>query len=155
MPSDTVMTGESGFEARTGHEHGEVFDDTRQQQVLQAWKSLRQIRCLTLPEHPQLPAEWEKNRPLQAIGLALEAGGTAFCALDEHGAVQHTGVQLTLDSPTVVRVVWRHRRGERPSDAGDVALGRCVGVLAQAGWDALLYRAGRTRYVIVQPGLDG
>ncbi|MEY9967044.1 hypothetical protein ABIA33_005109 [Streptacidiphilus sp. MAP12-16] len=148
------MTRESGFVARTGHELDNAIGEGRRQQVAQAWESLRQIRLLTQPEHPELPAAWERNRLLQAVGLALEAADTSFCALDEHGAVDHTGVQLTLDTPALVRGVWRHRRGERPIDAGDEALGRCAEILRQAGWDALLYRAGRTRYILVQPRRD-
>ncbi|WP_236652126.1 hypothetical protein [Streptacidiphilus neutrinimicus] len=91
---------------------------------------------------------------MQAVALALEAAGISFCEVDDQGAVAHEGVQLSQDDPVLVRVVWRHRRGERPVDAGEARLGEAASVLDRAGWDALLYRARGSRYLLVEPGRD-
>jgi hypothetical protein len=91
---------------------------------------------------------------LQAVGLALEAADISFCEVDDQGAVVHDGVQLSLDSQSAatVRVVWRHRRGRRPVDAGEARLREAADVLGRHGWDALLYRAQGARYLLVEPG---
>ncbi|MEY9849412.1 hypothetical protein [Streptacidiphilus sp. MAP5-3] len=145
-------SGQAGFTARTGHEvAGQVVGD-RAPAVAQAWESLQQIRRLMQPEHPDLPAPWERARPLQAVGLALEAAGAAFCALDGQGAVVEDGLQISVERPGVLRVVWQHRRGHRPVDAGEAHLGEAARVLGEAGWDALVYRAGRQRFLLVEAG---
>ena len=64
------------------------------------------------------------------------------------------GVQLQ-EGRGQVRVTWRYRRGERPVEAGEADLGAATRALERAGWDALLYRAGRMRYLLVEPGRDG
>jgi hypothetical protein len=151
------MTGDaSGFTARTGYERPEqlspAFTAARPGQVAQAWQSLLQIRRLTRPDHPELPAAWEHSRPLQAVGLALEAEGLPFAAVDAQGVVLDSGLQLTQERPGVVRAEWAPRRGERPPDAGESQLQAAAAAAGHAGWDALLYRAGRTRYLLIEPG---
>jgi hypothetical protein len=145
------MTGDGGFIARTGHEPREQATEARARQVAQAWESLLQIRRLVQPDHPHLPAPWESAQPVRTIALALEAAGVPICAVNgdvvvEDGAVVEPGERGEI------RVTWRYRRGKRPIDAGEADLGAAAGALTGAGWDALLYRAGRARYLLVEPG---
>jgi hypothetical protein len=140
-----------GFNIRTGHELPDAFEGGRAQQAAQAWESLLRIRRLVQPDHPDLPAPWERAQPLRAVALALEAAGIAFCAVDGDMVVEG-GVQLQQEEHGRVRVTWRHRRGERPADAGEADLGAAADALGLVGWDALLYRAGRARYLLVEPG---
>jgi hypothetical protein len=58
------VTGGAGFPARTGREQPDSISADRLQQVAQAWESLLQIRRLTQPEHPDLPAARERTRPV-------------------------------------------------------------------------------------------
>ncbi|WP_037604473.1 hypothetical protein [Streptacidiphilus rugosus] len=146
------MTGVSGFAARTGHERPEELTADRPAQVAQAWESLRQIRRITQAEEPELPAPWERNRPVQAVGLALEAMGVDFAGVDGQGTVVASGVRLSEERQGVVRAEWVSRRGERPADAGEARLGEAAEAAGRAGWDALLYRAGRSRYLLIEPG---
>jgi hypothetical protein len=76
--------------------------------------------------------------------------GIAFCAVDGDVVVDG-GVQLRQEEQGRVRVTLRHRRGERPADAGEANLGAAADALGLVGWDALLYRAGRTRYLLIEP----
>jgi hypothetical protein len=145
------MTSASGFAARTGHEPAGAVGADRGGQVAQAWESLQQIRRLVQPEHPDLPAPWERAHPVRAVALALEAAGTPFCTVDGDDVID-SGVQLRSEAQDSVRVTWRYRRGRRPVDAGEADLGTAAEALAGAGWDALLYRAGRSRFLLVEPG---
>lgn len=147
----------TAFTARTGHEPelpdaATEAERARAAQAREAWASLLRIRRLVQPEHPDLPAPWERARPLQAVGLALEAGGVPFARLDAEGAPARSGVQLTeAAAPGTVRAVWAARRGDRPTDGGEAHLTRCAELLAAAGWEALLYRAPRHRFLTVEP----
>jgi hypothetical protein len=146
------VTGGSAFAARSGHERFDELPAGRQNQVAQAWESLLQIRRLTQAAEPELPAPWERNRPLQAVGLALEAFGLDFAAVDDAGAVVRSGVTLVEERQGVVRAEWANRRGERPVDGGEARLAEAAEAAGRAGWDALLYRAGRSRYLLIEPG---
>jgi hypothetical protein len=84
--------------------------------------------------------------------LALEAAGVEFAGVGEEGTIVHSGVRLTREGPAVVRVDWLNRRGERPIDAGEARLRQTAEAAGRAGWDALLYRAGRSRYLLIEPG---
>jgi hypothetical protein len=77
--------------------------------------------------------------------------GISFRAVDSDVGVAG-GVQLQQEEHGRVRVTWRHRRGERPADAGGAKLGAAADALGLVGWDALLYRTGPTRYLLIEPG---
>jgi hypothetical protein len=144
------VTGD-GLPARTGHEPPGTVAEGRPRQVAQAWESLQQIRRLLQPEQPEHPAPWERAQPLRAVALTLEAAGISFCAVDVDDAVAQSGVQVQSEESGRVRVTWRYRRGCRPVDAGEADLGAAAEALRRAGWDALLYRAGRKRFLLVEP----
>jgi hypothetical protein len=144
------VTSSEGFSVRTGHESAAELplDRHRGREVAQAWESLLRIRRLAQPERAEVPAAWERAQPLRAVSLALEAAGVAFCSV-EQDAVVTSGVQLRQEGRGQVRVVWRYRRGHRPPDNGEADLAAAARALGEAGWDALLYRAGRERYLLV------
>lgn len=148
------MTGAPGFAARTGHEPPEPVAgaeaEARAQQVAQAWESLLRIRYLVQPGHPDLPAPWERAQPVRAVALALEADGVPICAVDGEAVVEG-GAVVDPEGSGGARVTWRYRRGQRAVDAGEADLGTAADALGRAGWDALLYRAGRARYLLVEP----
>lgn len=89
--------------------------------------------------------------PEIAARLRPLAAGIPFAAVDGEGVVG-SGVQLLPDEGGRVRVTWAYRRGERPVDVGEADLRGAAEVLGSAGWDALLYRAGRGRFLLVEPG---
>ncbi|MEY9850293.1 hypothetical protein [Streptacidiphilus sp. MAP5-3] len=74
---------------------------------------------------------------------ALEAAGVPPCAVDGDVVVDG-GAVAEAEKRGQVRVAWRYRRGGRPADAGEADLGAAARALVLVGWDALLYRAGRT-----------
>lgn len=110
-----------GFTIRTGHEPPDTHAADRPEQVAQAWEALLQIRRLVQPDHPNLPAPWERAQPLRAVALGLEAAEVSFAAMDGQ-VVVGSGVQLDMDEGGLVRVTWRYRRGHRAVDAGEAAV---------------------------------
>ncbi|RAG85906.1 hypothetical protein DN069_09010 [Streptacidiphilus pinicola] len=74
-----------------------------------------------------------------------------ICAV-EGDLVVASGAVVEPAEPGGARVTWRYQRGHRAVDAGEADLGAAVAALGSAGWDALLYRAGRGRYLLVEPG---
>ncbi|WP_042390275.1 hypothetical protein [Streptacidiphilus melanogenes] len=145
------MTGDTSFAARTGHEPPEQAPEGRARQVAQAWESVLQIRRLVQPDHPDLPAPWERAQQVRAVALALEAAGVPLCAFDGDVVVM-SGAVVEAEAHTGTGVTWRYQRGQRAADAGEADLGTAADALRRAGWDALLYRAGRSRYLLVEPG---
>lgn len=146
------MNDTEGFVVRTGHESPGALAGDRDRQVASAWESLQRIRRLVQPDVPDLPAPWERAQPVRAVALALEAAGIPFCTVDDADGVAASGVQLQPDDGDRVRVTYRYARGERPVDAGEADLGAARVALGNAGWDALLYRAGRNRFLVAEPG---
>jgi hypothetical protein len=146
------MNDTEGFVVRTGHEPPGALAADRDRQVASAWESLQRIRHLVQPQTPDLPAPWERAQPVRAVALALEAAGIPFCTVDDAGVVAGSGVQLQPEGDDRVRVTCCYARGERPVDAGEADLGAAREALGNAGWDALLYRAGRNRFLVVEPG---
>ncbi|MBF9067212.1 hypothetical protein I2501_04045 [Streptacidiphilus sp. NEAU-YB345] len=128
--------------------------EDRAQQVAQAWESLLRIRGLVQPDHSELPAPWERAQPVRAVALALEAAGVPICAVDGDAVVEG-GAVVEPEERGGTRVTWRYLRGQRAVDAGEADLGAAADALGRAGWDALLYRAGRVRYLLVEPGRGG
>ncbi|WP_042422366.1 hypothetical protein [Streptacidiphilus anmyonensis] len=136
---------------RTGHEPPERDPEARARQVAQAWESLLQIRRLVQTDHPDLPAPWEQAQPVRAVALAVEAFGVPLCAVDGDVVVE-SGAAVETENRGGVRVLWRYRRGHRAVDAGEADLAAAAELLGQAGWDALLYRAGPRRFLLAEPG---
>ncbi|MFJ6938062.1 hypothetical protein [Streptomyces sp. NPDC101132] len=130
----------------------------RAAEVRAAYEGLRQIRRLVnaagdgRPGDPtERPAPWERERPLRAVSLALEAAGVPASAVDGAGRRTETGyVVRDGEEPGTVRVSWLGPPGGRAAEEEAARLAECRSVLERAGWDALLYRGARhRRYVEV------
>ncbi|MEY9877943.1 hypothetical protein ABH931_007467 [Streptacidiphilus sp. MAP12-33] len=149
-PSGATAGGD-GFTVRTGHQPQDTSGAHRAHQVAQAWESLLQIRRLVQPDHADLPAPWERAQSVRAVALALEAAGVPIRAVDGDQVVEAGAVVEGADRGGV-RVSWGYQRGHRPVDAGEADLRAAADALGQAGWDALLYRSGPRRFLLVEPG---
>ncbi|GAA1190506.1 hypothetical protein GCM10009654_54970 [Streptomyces hebeiensis] len=139
-----------GFEAATGD--GPVPGRTpgeRAAEVRVAFEGLVQIRRLThtgAGDPASVPAPWERQRPVRAVALVLEAGGLAPSAVDAEGRRTATGYRVSAgERPASVRVEWLGPPGGGAAADEERALGECAAALAPLGWEALLYRGPRRR----------
>ncbi|QGV77452.1 hypothetical protein [Streptomyces ficellus] len=153
------MTDES-FEAATGDGPAPPVTpgaaERRAAGVRVAFEGLLQIRRLTNTgggDPEAVPAVWERNRPVRAVALALEAAGTAPSAVDAEGRRVATGYRVgPEEEPGTVRVEWLGPPGGGAAHEEEDALGRCARVLDRLGWEALLYRGPRRRrFLQVEP----
>lgn len=139
-----------GFEAATGD--GPVCGTTpqaRAAEVRVAFEGLLQIRRLThtgVGDPAAVPAEWERQRPVRAVALALEATGLPASAVDGSGLRVATGFCVRPgERRATVRVEWLGPHGGGAAQDEERALTECAAVLARLGWEALLYRGPRRR----------
>ncbi|MER7110059.1 hypothetical protein [Streptomyces sp. NPDC000229] len=153
------MTDE-GFEAATGEGPALPVTDgaagRRAAEVRVAFEGLLQIRRLTntVGGDPEaVPAVWERNQPVRAVALALEAAGIAPSAVDAEGRRVATGYRVAPgEVPGTVRVDWLGPPGGGAAQEEDAALGECARALGRLGWEALLYRGPRKRrFLEVEP----
>ncbi|ORT56624.1 hypothetical protein [Streptomyces sp. CB03238] len=123
--------------------------ERRAAEVRVAFEGLLQIRRLTNTaggDPAAVPAVWERNRPVRAVALALEAAGLAPSAVDAEGRRVATGYRVGPgEAPGTVRVEWLGPPGGGAAQEEERALGACARVLAPLGWEALLYRGPRKR----------
>ncbi|MFG2295943.1 hypothetical protein [Streptomyces sp. NPDC048603] len=123
----------------------------RAAEVRTAFEGLRQIRRVMRTEGP---AAWERERPLQAVPLALEASGFPPSAVDPAtGRRTATGYLATPGgTPGGVRVEWVGPPGSGAGSDEARRLAACADRLAELGWQSLLYRGphGR-RFLEVEP----
>ncbi|MGA5406518.1 hypothetical protein ACPCSC_04540 [Streptomyces lavendulocolor] len=153
------MTDE-GFEAATGDGPAPPATagaaERRAAEVRVAFEGLLQIRRLTGTaggDPAAVPAVWERNRPVRAVALALEAAGVAPSAVDAEGRRVATGYRVAPgEGPGTVRVEWVGPPGGGAAQQEEDALGACARVLGPLGWEALLYRGPRKRrFLEVEP----
>ncbi|WP_327238236.1 hypothetical protein OG349_33860 [Streptomyces sp. NBC_01317] len=149
--------GDGGFEAATGD--GPVpgaAPRVRAAEVRVAFEGLLQIRRLThtgTGDPVAVPAAWERQRPVRAVALVLEAAGIAPSAVDAAGRRVATGFQVREgERPGTVRVEWVGPPGGGAAQDEERALGGCAAELGRLGWEALLYRGpSRRRFLEVEP----
>ncbi|WP_149181642.1 hypothetical protein [Streptomyces sp. TRM49041] len=155
------MTGaDSGFEAATGDGPpppdpvadpvaGVAATERRAAEVRVAYEGLLQIRRLTNTaggDPRAVPAAWERNQPVRAVALALEAAGIPPSALDAEGRRVATGYRVGPgERPDSVRVEWLGPPGGGAAQGEETALAECARALERLGWEALLYRGPRKR----------
>ncbi|MFC4493477.1 hypothetical protein ACFPA8_04930 [Streptomyces ovatisporus] len=149
--SGTPRTDTTAFTPATGHEaldDGQVHARTAER----AWASLLEIRRVTA-EDMGLPAEWERQRPLHAVSLALQASGLPPAAIGSARRCLRSGYQVSRGpaAPRSVRVDWRQRPGsDDPSPREGLAT--CQDVLAARGWSSDQYLDARHRpYLVAGP----
>ncbi|MFF8293490.1 hypothetical protein ACF068_30320 [Streptomyces sp. NPDC016309] len=151
---------DDGFEAATGDGPAPPATDgaaeRRAAEVRVAFEGLLQIRRLTNTgggDPGAVPAEWERNRPVRAVALALEAAGIAPSAVGAEGRRVATGYRVAPgEGPGTVRVEWLGPPGAGAAQEEEGALAGCARVLAGLGWEALLYRGPRKRrFLEVEP----
>ncbi|GLF95937.1 hypothetical protein [Streptomyces yaizuensis] len=138
------------FEAATGDGPPTAGDAARTAEVQAAYAGLIQIRRLT----GTAPAPWERGRMVWAVALALEAGGVPPSAVAGDGARVAAGYRVVADAerPDAVRVEWAGPPGGAAPREAEGRLREGARVLAEAGWEALLYRgAGGRRFLEVEP----
>ncbi|QIQ06458.1 hypothetical protein [Streptomyces liangshanensis] len=146
-----------GFEAATGDGPAPGgAPEVRAAEVRVAFGGLLQIRRLThtgagAPE--AVPAAWERQRPVRAVALVLEAAGLAPSAVDAAGQPVATGFRVRAgERAGTVRVEWVGPPGGGAAQDEERALGRCASELTRLGWEALLYRGPRRRrFLEVEP----
>lgn len=157
----TAVTGAAGeaFEAATGD--GSAPPDAsaaerRAAEVRVAYEGLLQIRRLTSTaggDPRAVPAVWERNQPVRAVALALEAAGIPPSARDPDGRRVATGYRVGPgERPGAVRVEWLGPPGGGAAQDEESALAECARVLDRLGWEALQYRGPRKRrFLEVEP----
>ncbi|MFJ5228047.1 hypothetical protein [Streptomyces sp. NPDC088400] len=146
-----------GFEAATGD--GPAAGGTpqaRAAEVRVAFEGLLQIRRLThtgAGDPASVPAPWERQRPVRAVALALEASGMAASAVDASGRRTATGFRVGPgEEAGTVRVEWLGPHGGGAAQEEEQALAACAAALGRLGWEALLYRGPRRRrFLEVEP----
>ncbi|WP_046501685.1 hypothetical protein [Streptomyces odonnellii] len=145
------------FEAATGDGPAPgVEPRARAAEVRVAFEGLLQIRRMTFTgagDPASVPAPWERQRPVRAVALALEAAGLAPSAVDGAGLRTATGFRvLAGERPASVRVEWLGPAGSGAAQQEERALTECAAVLERLGWEALLYRGPRRhRFLEVEP----
>ncbi|WP_405999527.1 hypothetical protein [Streptomyces sp. NBC_00829] len=137
------------FEAATGDGPLRGESGARAAEVRVAYDGLLQIRRVT----GTAPAAWELRQMVSAVALALEAAGISPSAVDGSGARTRTGYRVRAsDSPGLVLVDWPGPPGGGAAQEEEPRLQQCVAALAEAGWEALMYRGPRRRrFLEVEP----
>ncbi|QES51648.1 hypothetical protein DEJ50_31145 [Streptomyces venezuelae] len=149
----TAAAGNGPFEAATGDGPAPAPEAVgrRAQEVRTAFEGLLQIRRVLAADGP---AGWEREQPLRAVAVALEAAGLPPSAVDPvTGARLATGYVATPgDGPGLVRVTWSGPAGSRAAEQEERQLAACAEVLEHLGWHTLLYRGPRRRrFLEVEP----
>ncbi|MFE0421569.1 hypothetical protein [Streptomyces sp. NPDC058953] len=125
-------------------------EEVRMAEVRTAYAGLLQIRRLS----GAVPAAWERNQPVRAVALTLEAAGLPPSSVTATGERAATGYRVAPGPrPGTARVEWLGPPGGGARNEAGVRLRACVAALESAGgWDALLYRGERGhRYIEVEP----
>jgi hypothetical protein len=116
---------------------GPAAPPRRAAEVAAAWSGLLEIRRVLLDGDTARPAPWERERPVHAVALALEAGG--------HSPASGYAVSPVDRQPGLVEVAWR-------GDDAVASLAACRRLLEEYGWQGTLHRDrhGRT-FLLVSP----
>lgn len=151
--------GTQQFEVATGDEclpDGTV--ESRAVEVQGALNGLLQIRRLMnahLDAPEAVPAEWERQQPVRAVALILEAAGVLPSSVDTNGVRITTGYRVHRPEPGgtgPVRVEWVGPHGSGAVYEQQQKLRRCAEALGDRGWPVLEYRgARRQRYLEAEP----
>ncbi|MER5928829.1 hypothetical protein [Streptomyces sp. NPDC002054] len=146
-------SGPGPFEAATGDEPAPApgAAGRRAVEVRTAFEGLLQIRRVMGADGP---AVWEREQPLRAVAVALEAAGLPPSAVDPvTGDRLAAGYRVTAgDGPGLVRVSWSGPAGSRAAEQEERQLAACAEVLERLGWHTLLYRGPRRRrFLEVEP----
>ncbi|RSS79244.1 hypothetical protein, partial [Streptomyces sp. WAC06614] len=145
------------FEPATGDGAGPAGPAVaRAAEVRAAYEGLLQIRrLLNGPAGEGVPAPWERQRPVRAVALALEAAGLPPSAVDPADTRLRTAtgyVAAPGEGPGQVRVTWAGPAGGGAAAEEQERLGSCAEVLGRLGWECLLYRGPRgRRFLEVEP----
>ncbi|SCK14005.1 hypothetical protein H181DRAFT_00891 [Streptomyces sp. WMMB 714] len=147
----TPRTDSSAFSPATGHGAPDDEDAHAPTAAVRAWASLLEIRRVTA-EDMALPAAWERQRPLHAVSLALQASGCPPAAIGGARRCLRSGYQVSEGpAPRSVRVDWRQRPGDDGPSPGE-GLATCQDVLAARGWASDRYLGARHRpYLVSRP----
>ncbi|MEV7418319.1 hypothetical protein [Streptomyces sp. NPDC089919] len=143
--------GAGGFEAATGDGPAPTGPaaDRRAAEVRVAFEGLRQIRRLMNqgPADPAaVPAPWEREQPVRAVALALEAQGIPPSAVAADGRRTATGYVVRTDRESGrVRVGWLGPPGGGAAEEEADRLAGCAAALEPLGWDCPVYRGPRNR----------
>ena len=112
----------------------------RAAEVATAWSGLLEIRRVLQDGDVTRPAPWERERPVHAVALALEAAGHSPAT----GAGGYT-VSPAAQQKGLVEVAWR---GSDPL----ASLAACQRLLEQYGWQCTLHRDRHGRsFVLASP----
>ncbi len=142
----------SAFAPATGHEAlGDTEAASAAGVAVRAWGSLLEIRRVTAGGL-ELPAEWERRRPLHAVALALQASGCPPAAVGSGHRCLRSGYQVSEGpAPRSVRVDWRQQPGSDGPSPGE-GLDTCQEVLDARGWASDRYLGARHRpYLVSRP----
>ncbi|WNI14568.1 hypothetical protein [Actinacidiphila sp. ITFR-21] len=110
----------------------------RAAEVATAWEGLRQIRAVLLDGVTDVPAPWERERPVHAVALALEAAGCPPARPDTAGYRVTPAVE-----PGMAEVTWS-APGPAPA-----ALATCASLLGSCGWQCTQHRTREGRPFLV------
>lgn len=133
------------FAANDGTGQGPPAGDPgrRAAEVATAWEGLLRIRSLLLGGTTEVPAPWERDRPVHAVALALEAAGCPPAR--EHAA----GYAVTPAHGGTPEVTWRG--APTPAEATR-ALARCAALLATRGWQSTTHHTREgTPFLLTSP----
>jgi hypothetical protein len=131
VEGEPVAERPEGFVADDGTGAGPPGSAHRAAEVGTAWEGLLRIRELLLGG-ADVPAPWERDRPVHAVALALEAAGCPPGGRGQEGyAVTPGGDRSTPE------VTWR---GAADPAAAARALARCADVLDARGWQCTRHR---------------
>ncbi|MGW8377946.1 hypothetical protein [Streptomyces sp. ODS28] len=147
---------EGGFAADFGEGCEGAADPARRAgAVRSAWAGTVEIRRMLAPS-PTEPAPWERERPVRAVAIALEAAGVTPSAVDAEGRRVRTGYRVAEGGPEdedPVRVEWAGPQGSGVREEAADRLRACIPLLRERGWDALLYYGpGKRPYLGVRAG---
>jgi hypothetical protein len=105
--------------------------------VATAWSGLLEIRRVLQDGDVTRPAPWERERPVHAVALALEAAG--------HSPGTGYAVSPAAQQKGLVELAWHG------SDAVE-SLSACQRLLEEYGWQCTLHRDRHGRsFVLVSP----
>lgn len=110
-------------------------------EVAAAWEGLLQIRAVLADGATGVPAPWERDRPVHAVALALEAAGCPPARPDS------PGYRVTASAhPGLAEVTWTQR------SSAAAALAKCAQLLAAYGWQPTTHRTrGGDPYLLTSP----
>jgi hypothetical protein len=133
-PSADAFAADDGTGEGTGDGTGGAAPrgPRRAAEVATAWEGLLRIRALLQDGVTDVPAPWERDRPVHAVALALEAAGCP------PGRPDTPGYAVTAAGPGgEPRVDWR---GPADRTAASAALARCARWLGRHGWQCTEHR---------------